>query len=70
LITTAEYRKEKNGAIISQVAGFESHEIMGHELSLEMHKLTETGETHVCLRKIKLAQPEHARVQEQRAQVD
>jgi len=53
LITTAEYRKEKDGAIISQVAGFESHEIMGHELSLEMHKLAETGETHVCLRKIK-----------------
>ncbi len=53
LITTAEYRNEKDGSVISQVAGFESHEMMGHEVRLEMHKLKATGETHVCLRKIK-----------------
>lgn len=53
LTITAEYRNEKDGSVISQVAGFKSHEVMGHEVRLEFHKLKETGETHVCIRKIK-----------------
>lgn len=52
LTITAEYRKAENGRIISQVAGFAPQEIHGSEFSLEMHKLEETGETHVVLRKV------------------
>jgi hypothetical protein len=50
---TTEYRQSKDGEVISQVAGFESQDMLGHEFALELHKLTETGETHVLLRKIK-----------------
>ncbi len=53
LTITSEYRQTDGGEVISQVAGFESQEIFGHELSLELHKLEETGETHVILRKVK-----------------
>jgi hypothetical protein len=52
LTITAEYRKAENGSIISQVASFAPQEIHGSEFSLEMHKLEETGETHVVLRKV------------------
>jgi len=53
LIETSEYRKLENEEAISQVAIFGSQKILGHEVSLEFHKLKETGETHVILRKIK-----------------
>ncbi len=53
LTITSEYRKTDDDEVISQVAGFSPQEIMGHEFSFELHKLEETGETHVILRKIK-----------------
>ena len=52
LTITAEYRKVENGRPISQVAAFTPAEIHGSEFSIEMHKLEETGETHVVLRKV------------------
>ncbi len=53
LTVTSEYRKLEGGEVVSQVAGFAPYEILGHEFSLEMHKLKDTGETHVIMRKIK-----------------
>lgn len=53
LTVTSEYRQFKDGNVISQVAGFEPQEMLGHEVSLEFHKLEETGETHLVLRKVK-----------------
>jgi len=53
LTVTSEYRKSKDGAVISKVAQFAPQEILGHEFSLEMHKLEDTGATHVLMRKIK-----------------
>lgn len=53
LTVTSEYRQNDGGEVISKVAGFESQEIFGHKFSLELHKLEETGETHVILRKVK-----------------
>lgn len=53
LTVTSEYRKSTDGEVVSQVAGFAPHEILGHEFSLEMHKINDTGETHVIMRKIK-----------------
>lgn len=53
LKVTSEYRHSKDGGVISQIAGFEAYEMHGHEFSLEVHKLEETGETHLLLRKVK-----------------
>lgn len=53
LTISSEYRHSSDGGVISQVAGFESQEILGHEFSLELHKIKKTGETHVLLRKVK-----------------
>jgi len=52
LTITAEYKKVDDGQPISQVAAFEPQKIHDSEFSLEMHKLEETGETHVVLRKV------------------
>ena len=52
LTVTAEYRKVENEEPISQVALFEPQKIHGSKFSLEMHKLEETGVTHIVLRKI------------------
>jgi hypothetical protein len=53
LTVTSEYRQSDGTGTISQVAGFEPQKILGHEFALELHKLGETGETHVLLRKVK-----------------
>jgi hypothetical protein len=52
LALTAEYRQAETGEPISQVASFEPHSILGMTLSLEMHHIADTGETHVILRKV------------------
>jgi len=52
LTTTAEYR-HKTGEPISQVAMFAPQLIQGMNFSLEMHRIAETGETHVILRRLK-----------------
>ena len=53
LTVTSEYKKTTGGEVVSQVAGFGPQEILGHELTLELHKINDTGETHVVIRKIK-----------------
>jgi len=53
LTVTSEYRQTDGGEVISKLAGFESQEISGLKFSLEFHKLEESGETHVVLRKVK-----------------
>lgn len=52
LARTAEYRQAKTGEPISQVASFEPHSIHGAMFSLEMHRIEESGETHILLRKV------------------
>jgi hypothetical protein len=52
LTITAEYRQAETGEPISQVASFAPHSIDGKMFSLEMHRISESGETHIVLRKL------------------
>lgn len=52
LTVTAEYRQTETGEPISQVATFAPHSIHGMMFSLEMHRISESGETHIILRKL------------------
>jgi hypothetical protein len=52
LIYTAEYRRTETGESVSQIASFEPQTIHGMAMALEMHRISETGETHVILRKL------------------
>ncbi|MDS4041573.1 MAG: hypothetical protein RKP20_10390 [Candidatus Competibacter sp.] len=53
-ITVAEeYRDNETGQIISQFVAFEPQRMMDVNMRFEMHKLSETGETHVILRGVK-----------------
>ncbi len=47
----SEYRTAESGETISQVVSFSDETIGGSNLALEFHKIAETGETHVLLRK-------------------
>lgn len=49
---TVEYRGTETGEPISQVVSFSDQEEGGVGLALEFHKIAETGQTHVLLRKI------------------
>lgn len=52
LLTTAEYRQADTEEAISQVASFAPQSIHGMKFSTEMHKMGDTGETHVILRRL------------------
>lgn len=52
LIESAEYLHVDTGKAISQVASFAPQSIYGMNLSIEMHKMKDTGETHVVLRRL------------------
>lgn len=52
LAITAEYRNSDTGEVVSQVASFAPQSIHGMKFSTEMHKLGDTGETHVILRRL------------------
>lgn len=52
LVVTAEYRHTDTGAVISQVASFAPQSIHGMTFSTEMHKMGDTGETHIVLRRV------------------
>lgn len=52
LMVTAEYCRTETGEPISQVASFAPQVIHGTNVSLELHKIAETGETHVIMRKL------------------
>jgi hypothetical protein len=52
LLDTAEYRHTDTSGMISQVASFAPQSIFGMKFSTEMHKMGETRETHVILRRV------------------
>lgn len=51
LISTSEYRDIETGKAISQLAVFGEQEFSGKKFSLEMHRIAETGETSLVLRR-------------------
>ena len=53
IVKTTEYRNIDDHSPISQVVYFSPQYYQDHKMSLEFHKLSETGETHILLRKIK-----------------
>jgi len=52
LSVSAEYRHLETGRPISQLAAFVPQNILGVKLSMEFHRITESGETHLRLRKV------------------
>lgn len=52
LMVTAEYRHANSGEVISQIASFAPQSILGMKFSTELHKMADTGETHVILRRL------------------
>jgi hypothetical protein len=53
LAVTAEYRHAEAGRPISQLAAFAPQAIHGMKFSMEMHRVAESGETHIVLRRLK-----------------
>lgn len=51
LLTTSEYRTVESGELISQVASFAAMPVRDMELTTEFHRLAQTGETHIVLRR-------------------
>jgi hypothetical protein len=49
---TAEYRKTECGELISQVAAFAPQSALDTMFAIELHRMAESGETHVILRKV------------------
>lgn len=54
---TAEYRHLETGQPISQIAAFAPQEIQGMRFSMELHRIAESGETHITLRKLEHGAP-------------
>lgn len=52
LMVTAEYRHADTGEVISQIASFAPQSINGMKFSTELHKIEDSGETHVILRRL------------------
>jgi hypothetical protein len=52
LVTTTRYEHAEDRTLISQLAGFAPHELLGRKYSLEFHRMGEDGETHVLLRRV------------------
>lgn len=52
LSVTAEYVRSETGEMISQLAAFAPQEIHGMNFSIEMHRMADSGETHVTLRRV------------------
>jgi Restriction endonuclease len=51
LSVTSEYRRAKTGEAVSQLAAF-SPQMDGATFSLEMHRMADSGATHIVLRKV------------------
>ncbi len=51
LSATAEYRQAETGKSISHFAAYEPQEILGEKTSMEMHRITESGEMRLVFRK-------------------
>jgi hypothetical protein len=52
VIKTAEYRHAETGEPISQFAAFAPQSILEMDLALEMHRMAESGETYVIMRRL------------------
>jgi hypothetical protein len=52
IVNTGEYRDAKTGAPISQVVTYAPQSIMGNKFAVEFHKLAESGETHITMRRL------------------
>lgn len=52
IASTQEYRHIGPEGAISQVATYEPHAVMGMKFVTEFHRLEETGETHILMRRI------------------
>lgn len=53
LSVAAEYRHVETGQPISQMAAFAPQNIHGKKFSMEMHRMAESGEIHVVLRRVR-----------------
>lgn len=52
LTITADYVHSESKESISQIASFAPQNVQGMQLSIELHRLTSTGETHIMLRRL------------------
>lgn len=52
VVRTAEYRHVETGEVISQLAAFAPHSVLGMNFAVELHRMGEDGETHVLMRRI------------------
>lgn len=53
LLTTSEYRQvQEGGRVISQVATYAPQTINGMKLAMELHRMGDTGRTHVVMRRV------------------
>jgi len=52
IVRTAEYRHVETGEVISQLAAFAPHSVLGMNFAVELHRMGEDGETHVLMRRI------------------
>jgi len=52
LSVTAEYRHLETGQPISQIAAFAAQEIHGKKFAIEFQRMSDSGETHITLRKL------------------
>lgn len=52
MIYTGEYRSATDGEPISQLVSFGPQSIMGMKFGVELHRVAQTGETHVVLRRV------------------
>jgi hypothetical protein len=53
IMNTVEYRHHETGEPISQLAAFAPQNILGMNLSMEMHYMNESGTTHVSMRRLR-----------------
>lgn len=52
VVKTAEYRHASTGEPISQFAAFAPQSILGMNVALELHRIADSGETHVTIRRL------------------
>jgi hypothetical protein len=52
IVKTTEYNRTETGEVISQLAAFAPHSIFDMNLALEMHRVADTGETHIVMRRL------------------
>ncbi|MDQ8023378.1 MAG: hypothetical protein REI94_16185 [Moraxellaceae bacterium] len=52
VVRSEEYRQVETGEVISQLAAFAPHSVMGVKLAFELHRMGEDGETHILMRRL------------------